>query len=159
MSPDVNYSNSLDDSHCTEMQKDALLMYATFPFKSTHLHITVCEILIEKGCFKMFQLMRIWSISQYLAVRSWLTTLFHLRYTSVLGLFCFFLCTLPCILTPLLPLGCWPWWFSGCSSIVRVCNSCVVLCLYMLSNWRFMRCTFELFQRTGLSLVDLHSLH
>ncbi len=36
---------------------------------------------------------------------------------------------------------------------------CVVLFLYMLSNWRFVRCTFELFQRTGLSLVDLYSLH
>ncbi len=64
-----------------------------------------------------------------------------------LPLFC--LCTLPpCILTPLLPLCCWPWSFSG--SIVRICNSCVVLCLYMLSNWRFMKCIFELFQRTGL---------
>ncbi len=66
-----------------------------------------------------------------------------------LPLFC--LCTLPpCILTPLLPLGCWLWSFSECSSIVRICNPCVVLCLYMLSYWRFMRCTFELFQRTGL---------
>ncbi len=72
-----------------------------------------------------------------------------------LPLFC--LCALPpCILTPLLPLGCWPWSFPGCSSIVRICNSCVVLCLYMLSNWRFMRCTF---QKSDLSLIDLHSLH
>ncbi len=61
----------------------------------------------------------------------------------------------PCILTPLLLLGCWPWSFSGCSSIVRMYNSFVVSCLYMLSHWRFMRCTFELFQRTGLSLIDL----
>ncbi len=48
-----------------------------------------------------------------------------------LPLFCLF--TLPpCVLTPLLPLICWPWSFSGCSSIVRICNSCVVLCLYAL---------------------------
>ncbi len=36
---DVNYGNSLDDSYCTEMQKAALLMYATNPFqkyKCTH---------------------------------------------------------------------------------------------------------------------------
>ncbi len=38
------------------------------------------------------------------------------------------LCTLPCILTPLLPLSCWPGLFPGCSSIVRLCNSCVVKC-------------------------------
>ncbi len=42
----------------------------------------------------------------------------------------FCLCTLPCILTPLLPLVCWHWWFSGCSFNVRICYSCVVLCLY-----------------------------
>ncbi len=47
-----------------------------------------------------------------------------------LPLFC--LCALPCILTHLFPLVCWPWSFSGCSSIVRICNCCVVLCLYML---------------------------
>ncbi len=69
--------------------------------------------------------------------------------SSLLPLFC--LCTLPpCILTPL-PLVCWPGWFSGCSSIIRMCNSCVV---HVLSNWRFMRCTFELFQRTGLSVYQ-----
>jgi len=28
-------------------------------------------------------------------------------------------------LTPLLPLSCWPWLFPGCSSIVRICNSCL----------------------------------
>ncbi len=36
-------------------------------FKSTHLHITVCGILIERDFFEMFELLRIWSISQYLA--------------------------------------------------------------------------------------------
>ncbi len=53
-----------------------------------------------------------------------------------LPLFC--LCTLPpCILTPLLPLGCWPWWFSGCSSTVRICNSCDVLyiCFPTEDSW------------------------
>ncbi len=57
----------MDDSW-TEMQKAALLMYAIYPFKGTNLHITVCGILIERDCFKMFELLRIWSISQYLAV-------------------------------------------------------------------------------------------
>ncbi len=32
-------------------------------FKSTNLHITVCGILIERDCFKMFELLRIWSIT------------------------------------------------------------------------------------------------
>ncbi len=67
MLPDVNYGNSLNDSYCTEMQKAVLLMYAIYPFKSTNLHITICGILIERDCFEMFELLRIWSISQYLA--------------------------------------------------------------------------------------------
>ncbi len=57
----------LDNSYCTEMQKSALLMYAIYPFKSSNLHITVCGILIERDCFEIFELLRIWSISQYLA--------------------------------------------------------------------------------------------
>ncbi len=36
-------------------------------FKSTNLHITACGILIERDCFEMFELLRIWLISQYLA--------------------------------------------------------------------------------------------
>ncbi len=167
--PDVNYGNSLDDSYCTEIQKAALLMYAIFPFKCTNLHITVCGILIERDCFKMFELLRIWSISQFLAapfshckamIDNIISSDMHFCPWPLLPLPLFCLCTLPlCILTPLLPLGCWLWSISGCSSIVRICNFCVVLCLYMLSNWRVMTCTFELFQRTGLSLVDLYSLH
>ncbi len=166
--PDVNYGNSLDDSYSTEMQKAALLMYAIFSFKSTNLHITVCGILIERDCFKMFELLRIWSISQYLAapfshckamIDNIISSDMRLCPWPLLPLPLICLFTLPCILTPLLPLGCWPWSFSGSSSIVRICNFCVVLCLYMLPNWRVMKCTFELFQKTGLSLVDLHSLH
>ncbi len=53
--------------YCTEVQKAALLMYAIYPFKSTNLHVTVCGILIERVCFEMFKLLRICSISQYLA--------------------------------------------------------------------------------------------
>ncbi len=53
----LNYGNILDHIYCTEIQKAALLMYAIFPFKSTHLNITVSGI-------KMFELLR---ISQYLA--------------------------------------------------------------------------------------------
>ncbi len=112
--------------------------------------------------YEMFELLRIWSISQYLAahfdppqpfVRPWLTS-WSTIVAPILGLVC--LCTLPPrILTPLLPLGFWPWLFPVCSSIFRIFYFCVVLCLCMLSNWRILRCTFELFQRTGLSLVDL----
>ncbi len=135
--PDINNGNSLDDSYCNEMQK-AALMYAIFPFKSTNLHITVCGILIERDCFKMFELLRIWSISQFLAtpfihckamIDNIITSDMHLCPWSLLPLPLFCLCTLPCILTPFLPLGWWPWSFSGCSSIVRICNFCVVLCL------------------------------
>ncbi len=61
--PAVNYGNSLGDSYCTEMQKAALLMYAIYPFKSTHLHITVCGILIERDCFEMFEL-QYWGYGQ-----------------------------------------------------------------------------------------------
>ncbi len=127
------------------MQKVAFLMYAIYIFKSTNLYITVSGILIERECFKMFELLRIWSIFQYLAAlfshcKPWLTawsTIVALISSDMrlcplpllpLPLFC--LCTLPCILTALLPLVCWPWSFSGCSPIVRICNSCVVLCLY-----------------------------
>ncbi len=123
--------------------------------------------LLKETVFKMFELLRIWSISQFLAapfshckamIDNIISSDMHFCHWPLLPLFC--LCTLPCILTPLLPLSCtWPWSFSECSSIVRICNSCVVLCLYMLSNWRIIRCTFELFQITGLSLGDLHSLH
>ncbi len=42
--------NITQHSHCIEMQKAALLMYAIYPFKSTNLHITVCGILIERVC-------------------------------------------------------------------------------------------------------------
>ncbi len=125
------------------MQKAALLMYAIYPFKSKKLHITVSGILIERNWFKMFELLR---ISQYLAtpfshckplLTTWSTTValissdMHLCSWPLLPLPLFCLCTFPpCILTPLLPLVCWPWSFSVCSSIVRICNSCVVLCLY-----------------------------
>ncbi len=53
--------------YCTKMLKAALLMYAIYPLKSTNLHITACGILIERDCFEMFELLRIWLISQYLA--------------------------------------------------------------------------------------------
>ncbi len=63
-------------------------------FKSTK-HFTVRGILIVRDCFEMFELLRIWSISQYLAdwqhgPQQW--PLFHLICASVLGLFCLFLC-------------------------------------------------------------------
>ncbi len=46
MLPDVNYSNRLDDSYCTEMQKAALLTVCMpyIHFKSTNLHFTVWDI-------------------------------------------------------------------------------------------------------------------
>ncbi len=39
-----------------------LLCMPYIHFKSTNLHITVCGILIERDCFEMFELLRIWSI-------------------------------------------------------------------------------------------------
>ncbi len=48
MLPDVNYGNSLNDSYGTEMQRLHFLCMPYIHFKSTHLHITVCGILIEK---------------------------------------------------------------------------------------------------------------
>ncbi len=87
-------------------------------FKCTYLQITVCGILIKRDCLEMFELLRIWSISQYLC--SW----------PLLPLPLFCLCALPPWILLLFFLVCWPCSFSGCSSTVRICNSCVVLCLY-----------------------------
>ncbi len=73
-------------------------------FKRTNLHITVCGILIERDCFEMFELLMIWSISQYLAAhfshcKAVIDNMVHnsgpyfIWYAaSVLGLFCLFLC-------------------------------------------------------------------
>ncbi len=74
-------------------------------FKSTNLHITVCGILIERDCLEMFELLRTWSISQYLAApfsncKAMIGNMVHssgpylILYApqSVLGLFCLFLC-------------------------------------------------------------------
>ncbi len=121
--------------------------------------VQIYTLLYVGYCFEMFELLRIRSISQYLVapfshckamIDNIISSDMCLCPWPLLPLPLSCLCTLPCILTPLLPLGCWPWSFSGCSSIVRICNFCVVLRLYMLSNWRFMKCTFELFQRIGL---------
>ncbi len=49
---------------CTKLR---FLCMPYIHFKSTNVHITVCGILIERDCFKMFELLRIWLISQYLA--------------------------------------------------------------------------------------------
>ncbi len=102
--------------------------------------------MIERDCFKMFEFLRTRLISQYLAApfrhcKPWLTTWsttvalissdVRLCPWPLLPLPVFCLCTLPsCVLIPLLSLVCWPWSFSGCSSTVRMCNYCVVLCLY-----------------------------
>ncbi len=116
-------------------------------FQSTNLHITLCGIWLKESVSKRLnywgygrspifsrtlQLLKAmnetWSttvalISSDMRLCSWL----------LLPLPQFWLCTLPpCILTPLLPLVCWSWSFSGCSSTVRICYSCVFLCLYML---------------------------
>ncbi len=160
------YCNSLDDSYCIlKCRKAVLFMYAIYPFqkyktwdidcKRLFRNVWIIEDMVDLPIFSCTlqpasAIVRPW-------LTAWSTTValissdMHLCPWPLLPLPLFCICTLPpCILPPLLPLGCWPWWFPGCSSIVRICNSCVVLCLYMLSNWRFMRCTFELFQRTGL---------
>ncbi len=97
MLPDVNYDNSLDDSYCTEMQKAVLLMSAIYPF-NTFTHYCMWDIVWKRLFWNVWiTVLRIWSISQYLAApfshcKPWLTTLFHLICTSVLGLFFLFLC-------------------------------------------------------------------
>ncbi len=147
----LNYGNILDHSYSTEIQKAALLMYAIFPFKSTHLKITVSGI-------KMFELLR---ISQYLAApfshcKPWMTTwsLFNLICTSVLGHFCLFHCfaSVPFHHASLLL------FFLLSVDLDRFLDihplsefvTLVLSSVYMLSKWRFIKCTFELFQRTGL---------
>ncbi len=150
--PDL-WHNSLDNSYCTEMQEATHLMYGIYPFQKLQFtHYCTWDIDCGRSIFSCTH--------SAIVSHDWLHgpqlwPLFHLTCASVLGLFFLFLCftSVPfhhASFTPLLPLVCWPWLFSGCSPIVRICNSWVVLCLYMLSNWRFMRCTFELFQRTGL---------
>ncbi len=144
----------------------ALLMYA--------IHITVCGILIERVDLPIFggtlrpasAIVRPW-------LTAWSTTVALISPDMCLCPWplCLFLCFASVrILTPLLPLVRWPWSFPGCSSIARMCNSCVVLCLYacqlkgsrdapsfihsfiqdLYSSHTQLNRTFELFQRTGL---------
>ncbi len=137
-------------------------------FKSTHLHIIVSGILIERDCFKMFELLRIWLISQHLAAHfsHCKAIIDNMVLNSGLYFIDMRLCPRPLssasssvlpvypstmILSPhlpLLPLVCWPWSFSGCSSTVRICNSCVVLSICFLIEGLWM--SFELFQRFDL---------
>ncbi len=163
--PDVNYGNILEDSYCTEMQEATLLMYAIYPFqKYKFTHYCTWDIDYRRPIFSCTlqpasAIVRPW-LTTWSSIDALISSEMRLCSWPLLRLPLFCLCTLPSwILTLLLPLVCWPWWFFGWSFTVRICNSCVVLCLYMLSNWRFMRCTFELFQRTGIKMVDLYSLH
>ncbi len=148
-------------------RKAALLM-PDIHFKSTK-HFTVRGILVVRDCFKMFQLLRIWSISQYLSA----TRLSHCKATidsmihnsgsyfiwyiaSVLGFFC----TLPpSILSPLLPLGCWPWCFlevhplSECLALVL---SSVYIC-FPIEGWCYFHARFSYFWEvvyTGWSILS-----
>ncbi len=171
------YGNSLDDSYCIlKCRKAALFMYAIYPFQKYKTLYCTWDI----DCKRLFR--NIWIIEDMVdlpifsctlqpasaIVRPWLTAWstrvalissdMHLCPWPLLPLPLFCLCTLPCILT-LLPLGCWPWSFPGCSSIVRICNSCVVLCLYMLSNWRFMKMHLWAISENWFIRVDLYSLH
>ncbi len=110
-------------------------------FKSKNILIYVCGILIERHCFKIFELL-IRSISQYLAATFsyfkamidnmvlnsdpyliWYAPLASSASSSVLPLYpssllLFFLSA-----------------DSGCSSTVRMSNSCVLLCIYAF-QWK-----------------------
>ncbi len=110
--------------------------------KYTFTHYFVWDI-VWKSLFRNVWIFEDMVDLQYLAVpfnyckTMWSTTVALLSSDmllcswSVLPLPLFWLCTLPpCIL----PLVCWPWSLSGCSSTVRMCYSCVFLCLYMLSR-------------------------
>ncbi len=135
------------------MQKAALLIYVIYPFKSTHYcmwdidwkrlfrNVWIIEDMVNLPIFSC--------TLQPAIVRPWLTTWstivalissdMRLCPWALLPLPLFCLCTLPrCILTPLLPLGCWPWSFSGCSSIIRICYFCVVplfICFPIEGSW------------------------
>ncbi len=126
------YSNSLNDSYCIlTCRKAALFMYAIYPFQKYKTLYCTWDI----DCKRLFR--NVWII--------------------LLPMFC--LCTLPpCILTPLLPLGCWPWSFPGCSSIVRICNSCVVLCLYAF-QLKVHEMHLWAISENWFIRVDLYSLH
>ncbi len=73
-----------------------------------------------------------------------------------LPLFC--LCTLPsCILTPLLPLGCWPWSFPGCSSLseyVTLVLSSVYICFPIEGSWDAPLSYFRELVYTGWSIFS-----
>ncbi len=159
------------------MQKAALLMYAIYPFqKYKFTHYCMWDI----DWKRLFQnvsitVLRIWLISQYLAAhfshcKAMIDNMVHNSGPYLIWYALMSLASsasssvLPLYTSTMHPyssffLSCWPWSFSGCSSTVRICNSCVILWLYMLSNWRFMRCTFELFQRMVYNWLILYSLH
>ncbi len=146
----------LDDSYSIVMLKAALLMYAIYPFKSTTFtHYCMWDIdwKRQQCLFKMFELLRIWSISQYLAapfshckpwLRTWSTivALISSICASVLGLFLCFVSVH--VHTSLL-------FFLSAVDPDRFSEfvTLMLFSVYMLSNWRFTRCTFELFQRFG----------
>ncbi len=113
-----------------KLQKAALLMNAIciYPFKSTNLHITVCGILIERDWigFIVTLLLVVWQRKTHITMSLWYRKENEMSTKTKIK-----------IRKP----------------IVRICNSCVVLCLYVLFNWRLIRCIFVLFQRTGLELV------
>ncbi len=127
---DVIYGNSLDDSDCLHF-----LCMPYIYFKRTHYcmwDIDCRRPILSCTLQPASAIVRPW-------LTAWSTTValissdIHLCPWPFLPLPLFCLFTLPpCILTPLLPLVCWHWSFSRCSSIVRICNSCIVLCLYIL---------------------------
>ncbi len=139
-------------------------------FKSTHLHITECGILIERDRFKMFELLRIWLISQYLAApfshcKVMIDNMvdssgpYFIWHAPLFLHFCPFLCfaSVPFHHASLLLFflsAVDPDYFLD----VHPLTEFVILHypLSILSHWRFKRCSFELFQRTGLSTLTGH---
>ncbi len=121
-------------------------MHAIYHFKSTHLHIAVCGILIERDRFKMFELLRIWYISQYLAApfshcKIMIDNMvdssgpYFIWHASLFLLFCLFLCfaSVPFNHASLLLFflsAVDPDYFLDVHD--RICNSCTILCLHFL---------------------------
>ncbi len=114
---------------------------------------------------KMFELLRIWSISQFLAapfshckamIDNIISSDMRLCPWPLLPLPLFCLCTLPCILTPLLLsavdrfLDVHP-----SSEFVTFVLSSVYICFPIEGSWN---APLSYFRERGLSLVDLYSL-
>jgi len=140
------------------MTVTAALLMLYIHFKSKNILIYVCGILIERHCFKIFELL-IRSISQYLAATfSYFKAMIDNMVLNSGPYFIWYAPLASSASSSVLPLYPSTHPYSSSSSrllmlIVSWMSECLTLVfssVYRLSNGRFMRCTFALFQRIGL---------